>query len=79
MINDDDLKLLVDEVDEALIQLTIKYKIEPLSLTGVMLARMAIAAKAVNNIPDFISLLESSKETLLTELDPTAKIDKVVH
>jgi hypothetical protein len=79
MITDDNLRLLVDEVDEFLICSNIKYKMDPLSLTGVILARLAITAKAVNGMSEFLNLLDSSKETLANELDSINKTDKIVH
>jgi len=58
---------LSEEIDATLVKWIGEYKIPPLNITAVILARLTWLAKQTNCKEDFISLLEAPKEILESE------------
>ena len=58
---------LSEEIDATLIKWMGEYKVPPLNITAVILARLTWLAKQTNCKEDFISLLEAPKEILESE------------
>lgn len=56
MIGDDELFKMTDEIDKLIIDLLIKYNIEPLNLTGIVMARLIHLNK---NSDEFYKLINS--------------------
>ena len=59
MINDEDLAKLSYEVDDIMHRLCVEYKISPLMLSSVMLARLSHLNVAAKTVDDYINLLLS--------------------
>jgi hypothetical protein len=58
---------LSEEIDATLIKWMGEYKVPPLNITAVILARLTWLAKQTNCKEDFISLLEAPREILESE------------
>jgi hypothetical protein len=65
MINDEELEHLVNEVDEYLANMCIDNKLDPMSVSGIVLARLALMAKEMDSIGEFLLLLESAKSRIM--------------
>ena len=59
MIKDEDLAKLSYEVDDIMHRLCVEYKISPLMLSSVMLARLSHLNVAAKTVEDYINLLLS--------------------
>lgn len=59
MIKDEDLAKLSYEVDDIMHRLCVEYKISPLMLSSVMLARLSHLNVAAKTVDDYINLLLS--------------------
>ena len=70
MINDEDLAKLSYEVDDIMHRLCVEYKISPLMLSSVMLARLSHLNVAAKTVEDYINLLLS-----VTNMDFNALIE----
>ena len=64
-MTDDELKHIAYEVDEYLTKMRVQHKLPPLSLCGIVLARLAMLSNAFEMTNDFIHLLESSKDSII--------------
>ena len=58
---------LSEEIDATLIKWMGEYKVPPLNITAVILARLTWLAKQTNCKEDFISLLQAPREILESE------------
>jgi len=58
---------LSEEIDTALIKWISEYKVPPLNITAVILARLTWLAKQTDCKEDFISLLQAPREILESE------------
>jgi hypothetical protein len=58
---------LSEEIDTALVKWMAEYKVPPLNITAVILARLTWLAKQTDCKEDFISLLEAPREILDSE------------
>jgi hypothetical protein len=58
---------LSEEIDTALVKWMAEYKVPPLNITAVILARLTWLAKQTDCKEDFISLLEAPREILQSE------------
>ena len=56
MIKDEDLAKLSYEVDDIMHRLCVEYKISPLMLSSVMLARLSHLNVAAKTVEDYINL-----------------------
>lgn len=63
-LEDDMLAELSEQIDAKLFEWIRQYKIEPLSLSGAMLARLCWLAKLGDYENDFLTLLEHPKEVI---------------
>jgi hypothetical protein len=70
MIKDEDLAKLSYEVDDIMHRLCVEYKISPLMLSSVMLARLSHLNVAAKTVEDYINLLLS-----VTNMDFNALIE----
>jgi len=71
---ENELKILVDLIDSKITEWCLLYKISPLSLIATVLARLALFAKSLGAVDDFIQLLDHVKETVKKD-----NAEKVVH
>jgi hypothetical protein len=58
---------LSEEIDTALVKWMAEYKVPPLNITAVILARLTWLAKQTDCKEDFISLLQAPREILDSE------------
>jgi hypothetical protein len=58
---------LSEEIDVTLVKWMSEYKVPPLNITAIILARLTWLAKQTNCKEDFISLLEAPREILDSE------------
>jgi hypothetical protein len=58
---------LSEEIDIALVKWMAEYKVPPLNITAVILARLTWLAKQTDCKEDFISLLQAPREILESE------------
>jgi hypothetical protein len=58
---------LSEEIDTALVKWMAEYKVPPLNITAVILARLTWLAKQTDCKEDFISLLQAPREILESE------------
>ena len=65
-MNDSQLEVLSSELDAMLIQIAMQYKINSLSLSGVLLARLAHFNESFSSKDDYIQLLHSAADTIST-------------
>jgi hypothetical protein len=71
MIKDEDLEKLSYEIDDMMHRLCMEYKVSPLILSSVMIARLTHMNVSAQTINDFMDLLMS-----VTNMDFTALNDK---
>ena len=65
MLSDKELEHLSREVDDWLALTTIKYKLAPMSVCGIVLARLALMSKEVDSLNEFLLLLEAAKSQMM--------------
>jgi hypothetical protein len=75
MNDDKKLELIVDEIDNMFIKIITQYRPEPLSLCGIVLARMAVMAKSFDGKDDYLALLDHAKNTIMEPIEE----NKLVH
>jgi hypothetical protein len=63
------LRHLVDEIDDILLKLVVSTKVSPLTLSAIVLARLALLNKSCQSLDDFKRILESSMQSLASESD----------
>jgi hypothetical protein len=74
-MNDDNFKLMIEELDEQIGNFILKYKIDPLSYCGMFLARMGIMMNALDGKNDYCQLLSDVRERIMED----SKDEKVIH
>jgi hypothetical protein len=72
-VQDDKLSQIAFEIDDIIAELSIKYEIDPLSLTSIMLARIVLTNDYVGSGADF--------RKLLANIPPGPRLpkDEVIH
>jgi hypothetical protein len=73
MLNDEKLIEISQGVDSYLSTLLVKYKVTPLSLAAVLLARTMVLNKEAGSTEDFLKLLSSISQ------DPPMQKNEKVH
>jgi len=68
------LRHLVESIDDYLLKLVSSTKVSPLTLSAIVLARLAIMNKSCQSLDDFKSLLESSMQSLTSENDTQSTV-----
>jgi len=58
---------LSEEIDVTLVKWMGEYKVSPLNITAIILARLTLLAKQTDCKEDFISLLKAPREILESE------------
>lgn len=78
MITDQELVQVSQDIDNLLTSLALQYKINPLSLAGITLARLI---HLTNHSDDFYSLMQSvaNKEHLKDEQDDAVQVSGVPY
>jgi hypothetical protein len=71
-VQDDKLSQIAYEIDDIIAELSIKYQIDPLALTSIMLARIVMTNDYVGSGADFRKLLANVPE-------PRQPTDEVMH
>jgi hypothetical protein len=71
-MQDDRLAKIAFEVDDIIAELSIKYKIDPLTLTSIMLARLVLTNDFTGSGDDFRKILANIPE-------PRLPSNEVVH
>lgn len=71
-MQDDKLSQIAFEVDDIVAELTVKYKIDPLTLTSIMLARLVLTNDYVGSGDDFRKIMANVPE-------PRIPSDGVMH
>jgi hypothetical protein len=71
-MQDDRLAKIAFEVDNIIAELSIKYKIDPLTLTSIMLARLVLTNDFTGSGDDFRKILANIP-------DPRLPSNEVVH
>ena len=65
-MDDSQLEILSNELDAMLVQISLRHKINSLSLSGVLLARLAHFNESFSSKEDYIQLLHSAADTIST-------------
>ena len=60
------LKNLSDDIDEVLQEMCVHNELHTLSLSGIVLARLALMCQASGDTKDFIRLIDHVKDTIET-------------
>ena len=71
-MQDDKLSQIAFEVDDIIAELVIKYKIDPLTLTSIMLARLVLTNDFTGSGDDFRKIIANIPE-------PRLPSNEVVH
>lgn len=71
-MQDDKLSKIAYEIDDIIAELSVKYQIDPLTLTSIMLARIVMTNDYVGSGADFRKLLANVPE-------PRQPTDEVMH
>jgi hypothetical protein len=71
-MQDDRLAKIAFEVDDIIAELSIKYKIDPLTLTSIMLARLVLTNDFTGSGDDFRKIIANIP-------DPRLPSNEVVH
>ena len=71
-MQDDKLSQIAFEVDDIIAELVIKYKIDPLTLTSIMLARLVLTNDFTGSGDDFRKIIANIP-------DPRLPSNEVVH
>jgi len=71
-VQDDKLSKIAFEVDDIIAGLAVKYKIDPLTLTSIMLARLVLANDFTGSGDDFRKIIANIPE-------PRLPSNEVVH
>ena len=79
MISDEDLGKLSYEIDDIVHKLCIEYKVSPLMLSSVILARLSHINAASQSMVDYQKLLLSVSEMDFTELADKQPATPQVH
>ena len=79
MISDEDLGKLSYEIDDIVHKLCIEYKVSPLMLSSVILARLSHMNAASQSMVDYQKLLLSVSEMDFTELVDKQPATPQVH
>ena len=79
MISDEDLGKLSYEIDDIVHKLCIEYKVSPLMLSSVILARLSHMNAASQSMVDYQKLLLSVSEMDFTELADKQPATPQVH
>jgi hypothetical protein len=66
-MDDNLLGVISHELDDYLVQFAMKYKVTPLNLSSILLARLAHLNNSFNSKDDYIKLLESVSDTLVLD------------
>ena len=72
-MQDDKLSKIAYEIDDIIAELSIKYEIDPLTLTSIMLARIVLTNDYVGSGADFRKLLANIPP------GPRLQKDEVIH
>ena len=67
IMDDTQLEVIAHELDDYLVQFSIKYKVSPLNLSSILLARLAHLNNTFNSKDDYIKLLSSISDTLVLD------------
>lgn len=65
-MQDDKLSKIAYEIDDIIAELSVKYQVDPLSLTSIMLARIVLANDYLGSGADFRKILANIPERQLT-------------
>ena len=69
-----DIASLTEDVDNAIVDLCMKYEIDTFLMTGVILARLTLCAEHAGYMEDFKGLLEGVNERCeITQSDTTVR------
>ena len=72
--SDDDLAKLSFEIDDIIASLVMRYEIDPLSVTAVILARLVLANDFIGSGDDFRKLLVNVPDARLKNPDITTQV-----
>lgn len=64
-MQDDKLSKIAFEIDDIIAELSLKYQIDPLTLTSIMLARIVLANDYIGSGEDFRKILANIPERQL--------------
>ena len=67
VMSEGQLEIISHELDDYLIEFSMKYKVSPLSLSGIILARLAHLNNSFNSKDEYIKLLGSVSDTLVLD------------
>ena len=65
-VQDDKLSKIAFEIDDIIAELSLKYQIDPLTLTSIMLARIVLANDYIGSGEDFRKILANIPERQLS-------------
>jgi cell division protein ZapA (FtsZ GTPase activity inhibitor) len=65
-VQDDKLSKIAYEIDDIIAELSVKYQVDQLSLTSIMLARIVLANDYLGSGADFRKILANIPERQLT-------------